>query len=116
MEITCNLVLFEQILFSWLGLKLIYLVRYEVILQASSVAMRSSSNVSSTKMASDRQNNEHIRENRTKNRTNIRQNRILQKNPNIFLFILLEFYRIIRSNIFIFILSNQITFVFVDVL
>ena len=60
-------------------------------------------------MISDRQNNEHIRENRTKNRTNIRQNRILQKLQNIFLFILLELYWIIRQNIFVFILQNNQT-------
>ena len=58
---------------------------------------------------SDRQNNEHIRENRTKNRTNIRQNRILQKNPNIFFFILLELYWIIRPSIFVLILQNNQT-------
>ena len=58
---------------------------------------------------SDRQNNEHIRENRTKNRTNIRQNRILQNNPNIFFFILLELYWIIRPSIFVLILQNNQT-------
>ena len=58
---------------------------------------------------SDRQNNEHIRENRTKNRTNIRQNRILQKPPNIYFFILLELYWIIRLNISVLILQNNQT-------
>ena len=60
-------------------------------------------------ISSDRQNNEHIRENRTKNRTNIRQNRILQNNPNIFFFILLELYWIIRPSIFVLILQNNQT-------
>ena len=60
-------------------------------------------------ISSDRQNNEHIRENRTKNRTNIRQNRILQNNPNIFFFILLELYWIIRLNISVLIFQNNQT-------
>ena len=60
-------------------------------------------------LVSDRQNNEHIRENRIKNRTNIRQNRILQNNPNIFFFILLELYWIIRLNISVLILQNNQT-------